>query len=169
MPAVMVHRRPRDWTKDEAGAFYRWFIAIKPLRIAEILRISGHSSASADVTSLQPISELLARSMPNLIVSTPDGEAVNGLGIVAGFDAALVIGEILTKSVSGASWKTMQTPIRDLISKNLPVVRKGTKGPGFEPFMEGRLLLSLIGRSPQFVPSNVLDIVYRKWHDTFSR
>jgi hypothetical protein len=159
----MIQKRPRDWTVAEAGEFFKWLLEIKSSRISQIIAISDAASTAAGDEAFRRITDTLHRSLGNLTDVGSGKQIVNGLGVVAGFDAALVIGETLAATVPRASWQIMRTPIKDLISRNLPVVRCSEDGPGFEPFMEGRLLLSLIGRETGPEPSNVLDTVYQKW------
>jgi len=168
-PLIMVRKKPRYWTEFECREFFEWFMQIKPSRTNEILLASDALSAASEVERFQRVTETLHRSITHLTEQRLGGQAVNGLGVVAGFDAALVLGDALVRSVPGASWTTLRSPIRDLISNNLPGVCRHGTGPGFEPLMGGRLLLSLVGREPfDQPPKNVLHTVYQNWHRTLS-
>lgn len=168
MPEVIRRKRPRDWTKKEAREYFEWFMAIKPARTAQIREISEARDASSDIESFSLITETLRRSLQNL-VRVEDGEQyANGLGFIAGFDAALVVGDHLVEAVDDAAWQVMDTPINTFMSKNFPVVRRPGLLQVFEPFVEGRTILTLLGREVGKKPSNVLAEKYRMWLEGFS-
>jgi len=158
----MHSKRPSEWTTREASEHFEWFREIKDARINKITLFSDASNAGSLETKLGLITETVRRSLGNLATYTGDVQAVNGLGLIVGFDAALVVGDALVSNVDGASWKIMRTRIATLISRNLPVVQRHSPF-AFEPFLEGRLALSLINREANAQPTNVLHSVYLNW------
>jgi hypothetical protein len=161
MPVKMQKKPPREWSRAEASDHFEWFMAIKDERIRQILLASEAADSSLE-TRLGKITETIRRSLDQLASVSGDVQSVNGLGFIVGFDAALVLGDALTHDVVGARWTIMKTKIRTFHSRNFPVVRRESTW-AFEPWFEGRLLLSLINREAGKEHTNVLYSVYNIW------
>jgi hypothetical protein len=163
-PDVMAAKRPRDWTRREAKEYFEWFMRIKDDRVAQLLHVAEAPESLSRETMLARVTETLRRSMANMVEYDTKGvQTANGLGLIAGFDAAIVIAEQLIAADDNASWQIMETTVKTLISRNLPVVRSTPKGMEFEPIWRGRMLLSLVGRESDREPTNVLDVVFNRW------
>lgn len=159
-------RKPyREWTRQETQQHFEWFLAVKTGRVAEIKKASGvHDAMSLEETTAL-VTETIRRSLPNLATHVADVQTVNGLGVVVGFDAALVVGDFLVGNCSGTSWRVMKTQIRTHLSRNLPVVGSDQSKMAFEPITDGRRVLNLIGRERGREPSNVLGDMYKRWYE----
>ncbi len=162
MPRVTRETRPREWTRKEAKEYFDWLMAIKPERMKQIIEFSGASEQSSREVQLAAISATLRRSLGNLADESSGDQRVNGLGFIAGFDAALVVGEHLVQAVPDASWRTHFTSIKTQITRNLTVVQRGSSLLVFEPIFEGRMALSLIGRSRD-KDVDELSAIYESW------
>jgi hypothetical protein len=138
-------------------------LAIKDARIAQLLSICETSPADPVETQLGRICETLRRSLENLLQWPEPNAPATGLGLLAGFDAALAIGDHLCRRVDGASWRVMRTGDPIFMSKNLAVVRRPDSWEVFEPFWEGRTSLTLIMRERGKQPSNVLNWKFNFW------
>jgi hypothetical protein len=155
----ILHAKPaRDWTAEESDAYMRWLLNIKPGRISQLLAIAGAAESTPwDHRSLR-ISNALRRSLDNLGDTLAVGRLrANGLGLAAGFDAALAIGDELVKSVPLSRWRVMHTNDEHFISMNLTVVQRPGSSHCFEPFLEGRALLTLAARSGNDDSVNYVD------------
>lgn len=58
-----------------------------------ILAISGPTDIDSSINVFDLVTETLRRSLCDLAQRTDHGLAANGLGFIAGFDAALLIGD----------------------------------------------------------------------------
>lgn len=162
MSEQMREKPPREWTTAEARAHFDWFLRIKEERIDKIASVSGTRNTISLELKLDRITETIRRSIDNLATSEGDVQNVNGLGLIVGFDAALILGDALAQHIDGAAWRIMMTRMKSFISKNLPVIQRRSLW-AFEPFLEGRRALSLIGRETDREHTNVLNTIYRDW------
>ena len=168
MSSQFIRKPYQEWTRRETQQHFEWFLAVKPGRVAEIKKASGvHDATSLDET-MALVTEAIRRSLSNLATHVADGQTVNGLGLVVGFDAALIVGDSLVERCSGTSWRVMKTPMRTLISRNLPVVGSDQSKMAFEPIIDGRRVLNLIGRERGREPSNVRGDMYKRWYEVLA-
>ena len=158
----MREKPPREWSKAEACAHFDWFLKIKGDRVNQIALASGAAKTDRLDLKLGCITETIRRSLDNLARRDGDVQHANGLGLIAAFDAALVVGDALAQNIDGASWQIMRTRVERFHSNNFPVVRTRSLW-AFEPFFEGRRALSLIGRETNGEHTNVLETMYREW------
>ena len=161
MPDVLARASPRDWKEADAREYYGWLLKVKPRRVAQIMTAASVDRSYPRETVLRAISELLGRSLANLTTPSSGDQIATGLGLIACFDAAVVVGDYLVEDVPLAQWCIMRSRIKTLVSKNMTVVRRRLS-MGFEPFLEGRWILNLLGRAGVH-QGTVLQQKYEAW------
>lgn len=165
MPRILQTKQPREWSRNDAREYFEWLIGVKPARVTQLLAIAGVPAGGlwGDVSSR--VSDVFRRSLDNLGDVIDGGLRANGLGLVTGFDAALVIGDQLVATVPDVSWGILRTRVKYFISANLAVVHRGKSITAFEPFLEGRTLLTLANRKRTLDEYDLINEKYQDWYN----
>jgi hypothetical protein len=165
MPRILQMKKPREWSRNDAREYFEWLMSLKPARIKQLLAIAEVSSEATWGEISSSIASVLTRSLDNLGEISDGGLRANGLGLVAGFDAALVIGDRLVTAMPGVSWGSLRTEVKYFISANLGVVHRGESITALEPFLEGRTLLTLAHRNRNVDGYDFINEKYQHWRE----
>lgn len=120
-PDELAAKPHREWTLQEAKAYFAWFLDVMPSRIEAFLRFAGAPEApDYDRSLLLFAGEQMA---PHLRAEfDPSAQTLTNRGYAMAADLGLLTAEVLLREAGGAlRWELLRKPKSDL-SYNLPVL-----------------------------------------------
>lgn len=136
LPPVDLSQKPaKEWTRQEAEAYYTWMLGCLDRRVADFLQYLNESPDQTCEPLLRRVGNKLESIMHNrnFYVETAEGKRLSNAGYAIAADAGLLVAKCLVANGNGkVFWKVLQKP-KGAQSYNLPVLTGFESGIDFDP------------------------------------